>query len=136
MSKKHFTVVRNQGYSAGGFSIRERHNERKNENYHNGDIMLDRSHLNVHFCQHFSEDGSPESYGQTFNRLLDEGAIVKRGLQADAKVFDELVLDVNTAYFEDRGGYEFAKKFYEEAYRCAVVILRKKRRAGRKKQAR
>jgi len=45
---------------------------------------------------------------------------VKRGLKADAKVFDELVFDVNTAYFEENGGYDFAKKFYEEAYRLAV----------------
>jgi hypothetical protein len=31
-----------------------------------------------------------------------------------------LVFDVNTDYFERNGGYEFAKKFYEEAYRIAV----------------
>ena len=45
---------------------------------------------------------------------------MKRGLKADAKVFDELVFDVNTAYFEENGGYDFSKKFYEEAYRLAV----------------
>jgi len=44
----------------------------------------------------------------------------KRGLKPDAKVFDELVFDVNTAYFEDNGGYEYAKSFFEEAYRLAV----------------
>ena len=52
--------------------------------------------------------------------MLENGTIVKRGLKADAKVFDELVFDVNTGYFEDGGGYDFAKKFYEEAYRLAV----------------
>jgi len=55
-----------------------------------------------------------------FNRLLEEGKIVKRGLKPDAKVFDELIFDVNTAYFENNGGYEYAKKFFEEAYRLAV----------------
>ena len=44
----------------------------------------------------------------------------KRGLKPDAKVFDELVFDVNTAYFEDNGVYEYAKSFFEEAYRLAV----------------
>jgi len=120
MPKKHFTVVRNQGYSGGGFSLRERHNERKNECYHNGDIIPERSHLNVHFHRHFSEDGAPETYEQTFNRLLESGAIVKRGLKPDAKVFDELIFDVNTEFFENNDGYDFAKKFYEEAYRLAV----------------
>jgi hypothetical protein len=52
--------------------------------------------------------------------MLDDGTIVKRGLKPDAKVFDELVFDVNTAYFENNGGYEYAKSFFEEAYKMAV----------------
>ena len=35
----------------------------------------------------------------------------------DATLFDEIIIDVNTMYFERNGGYEFAKRFYEEAYR-------------------
>jgi DNA repair exonuclease SbcCD ATPase subunit len=31
-----------------------------------------------------------------------------------------MVLDINTTYFDERGGYEYAKSFFEEAYRCAV----------------
>lgn len=30
--------------------------------------------------------------------------------------FNEIVIDVNTMYFERNGGYEYAKQFYEEAY--------------------
>jgi len=120
MAKKHFTVVRNSGYRGGEFNIRERHNERKNECYHNGDIVSDRAHLNVHFHRNLREDGTPETYEQTFNRLLENGTIVKRGLQADAKVFDELIFDVNSTYFEENEGYDFAKAFFEEAYRLAV----------------
>ena len=33
-----------------------------------------------------------------------------------------LVIDVNTRYFEERGGYEYARTFYEEAYRFACGI--------------
>ena len=30
------------------------------------------------------------------------------------------MIDVNTMYFERNGGYEYAKQFYEEAYRFIV----------------
>ena len=33
-----------------------------------------------------------------------------------------MIIDVNTAYFEEHGGYEFAKEFYEEAYRFCCEI--------------
>ncbi len=36
--------------------------------------------------------------------------------------FDEVIFDVNTDYFETHGGYEYAKRFYEEAYRFAVRL--------------
>ena len=119
-SKKNFTVVRNAAYTASSIEVRERHNERKNESYYNADIVPERANLNVHYRRHLTPDGTPETYEQTFNRLLENGTIVKRGLKADAKVFDELVFDVNSAYFEENGGYEYAKKFFEEAYRLAV----------------
>ena len=35
-------------------------------------------------------------------------------------MFDELVFDVNSAYFERRGGYDYAKQFFAEAYNLAV----------------
>jgi len=41
-------------------------------------------------------------------------------LKADAKIVDEFIFDVNTDYFEKNGGYDYAKKFYEDAYRLAV----------------
>ncbi|WP_222428136.1 plasmid recombination protein [Sporomusa sp. KB1] len=44
----------------------------------------------------------------------------KHKQQPDAKVIDELVFDVNTAYFDRNGGYEYAKEFFAEAYRLAV----------------
>ena len=41
------TVVRNKAYPRSNFSIRERHNERKNEVYSNPDIVLERSSLKI-----------------------------------------------------------------------------------------
>jgi hypothetical protein len=43
-------------------------------------------------------------------------------LRQNATLLDEMVLDVNTRYFDERGGYEFAKKYFEEAYRFAVEV--------------
>ena len=114
MAKTDRSVVRNAAYTKSGIGVRERHNERQNESYFNGDIMLDRAHLNVHF------QSCNGTYEQAFNRMVEDGTISLRGLKKDAKVFDELVFDVNTAYFDRNGGYEYAKAFFEEAYRYAV----------------
>ena len=118
--KKHFTVVRNQGYGSTEFKTRQRHNERQNENYYNGDIVPERSGLNVLYQRYLFPDGRPETYEESFNRMLAVDRIAKRGLKADAKVFAELVFDVNTTYFEENGGYDYAVKFYDEAYKLAI----------------
>ena len=46
-----------------------------------------------------------------------------RGLNADAVKYGELLFDVNSAYFYNHGGYEFAKQFYTDAYKAAVEIV-------------
>ena len=114
MAKTDRCVVRNEAYRKSSIGIRERHNERKNQGYSNPDIVQDRSDLNVHFK--ICEGG----YAETFDHMVESGAISLRGLKADAKVFDELGFDVNSAYFENHGGYEYAKGFFAEAYRLAV----------------
>lgn len=114
IARKDYTVVRNSSYQRSNFSLRERHNERKNEEYANPDIVREQSHLNIHFKRC---DGT---YAQTFDKLIEEGAISTRGLKPDADIFCEFVFDVNSAYFEEQGGYDFAKIFFEEAYRMAV----------------
>ena len=116
----HKTVVRNKAYQTGSFNTVERHNERKNEEYFNGDVELERAKLNVHYRRCLREDGTPETYDETFNRLLAEKKIIKHGTKPDAKLFCEMVFDINTTYFDERGGYEYAKKYFEEAYRSAV----------------
>ena len=45
-----------------------------------------------------------------------DGLASLRGLRKDATLFNEIVIDVNTMYFERNGGYEYAKQFYEEAF--------------------
>ncbi len=106
--------MRNKAYPRSNFSIRERHNERKNEIYSNPDIVQDRSHLNISF------KGCDGTYTQAFDQLLEEGTISTRGLKPDADVFAEMVFDVNTLYFDEHGGYDYAKDFFAEAYKMAV----------------
>ena len=85
--------------------------------YSNQDVLLEYSHNNVTFkaCE-------AATYAQQFDRMVEEGVVSTRGLKPDAYVFDELVFDVNTDYFETHGGYEHAKKFYAEVYELAKEI--------------
>ena len=58
-----------------------------------------------------------------FTQLEKEGMISTRGLKSDANLYGELIFDVNSAYFYSHGGYDFAKRFYEDAYKAAVEIV-------------
>ena len=118
--KTNFTVVRNDACPCSQVSIREGHNERRSEKPLNADIVHERTEMNIHFHQNFTPDGTPETYQQTIDRLLAEKKIVKHNFKPKSAIVDEFILDVNSEYFEENGGYEFAKRFYEEAYRYAV----------------
>jgi cell division protein FtsB len=120
MTKINKTVVRNEGFMRPSFETRYRHNERQNETYGNGDICPKREHLNVHYRQSLKPDGTPETYGESFDRLMSEGRISDKWLKPDSKLIDEMIFDVNTDYFEQRGGYEYAKDFFAAAYQLAV----------------
>jgi hypothetical protein len=114
MAKENKSVVRNAQYRRGGLSVRQRHNERQNADYMNDDIIKDRAAYNVHFKQ------PTGSYEAAFDALIAEGVISTRGLKKDPHIVDELVFGINTDYFEQHGGYEYAKSFFAEAYRCAI----------------
>jgi len=107
-------VVRNDPYKRAALSIRQRHNERENASYENDSIIKERSAYNVYFKK------PEDTYVSMFDKMLADGLISTRGLGQDPDIVDEFVFDVNTDYFERHGGYEYAKSFFEEAYRCAV----------------
>ena len=114
MLSKNYSVARVVQYTAADIGKSERHNERKNESYENMNVDLSRTPLNVHF-----KDCGNLSYNAYLDKLLASGAVSLRGLKKDAKVFDEMIFDVNTAYFEEHGGYEYARRFYEEVFHFA-----------------
>lgn len=111
---KNYSVARVEQHTAAGVGKSERHIERKNESYENMNVDLSRTPLNIHF------KGCGElTYNAWLDKLVTEGVVSLRGLKKDAKVFDEMIFDVNTAYFEEHGGYEYARQFYEEAFHFA-----------------
>ena len=111
------TTVRNQPRTESNIADAEAHNERQKACYRNEDIIPERSYLNIHFK---TPSGS---YQEMFRQLEHDGTISTRGLKQDAVHYGELVFDVNSAYFHNHGGYEFAQAFYAEAYRAAVDIV-------------
>lgn len=45
-----------------------------------------------------------------------DGLVSLHGLRKDATLFNKIVIDVNTMYFERSSGYEYAKQFYEKMF--------------------
>ena len=112
------TIVRNHDLKAPGDVAKiQEHNEREKTHYSNQDIVPERTPMNVHF------KAPTANYTEMFEQLEREKVISTRGLKPDAVKFGELVFDVNSAYFYNRGGYEFAKQFYADAYRAAAEIV-------------
>lgn len=117
MADKNYSVARVATRTRDTVGKYERHNERRNEHYGNMNVDLSRTPMNVHF-----KDCGELTYNEYIDSLVTAGKVSLRGLKKDAKVYDEVIFDVNTDYFETHGGYEFAKEFYEEAYRFAVKL--------------
>ena len=112
------TVARNQDLETPEDVAKvQEHNEREKDNYSNQDIVPERTSLNVHY------KAPTEDYVKMFEQMEQDGVISTRGLKADAVKYGELVFDVNSAYFYNHGGYEFAKQFYADAYSAAVKIV-------------
>ena len=111
------TSVRNLAVSDKAVGNTQQHNEREKDSYRNPDIIPQRTAWNIHFKK------PTASYSDLFSQLETAGTISTRGLKPDATHYCELVFDVNSAYFDNHGGYEFAKQFYEDAYKAAVQIV-------------
>ena len=110
-NKADMSCARVEKYTVSDVSQAERHNERKNESYENMNVVMERIPFNVHF-----KKPTAPTYMQQLQQMEQDGLVSLRGLRKDATLFNEIVIDVNTMYFERNGGYEYAKQFYEEAY--------------------
>ena len=111
---KNYAIARVQQYTKASIGKSERHIERKNQNYENMNVDLSQTPRNVHF-----QSCGDLTYNAALDKMIEEGTVSLRGLKPDAKLFDEMIFDVNTAYFEEHGGYDYACRFYEEVFRFA-----------------
>ena len=110
-NKADMSCARVKKYTSSDVSKAERHNERKNETYENMNVIAERIPYNVHF-----KKPTFPTYMEQLKQMEQDGKVSLRGLRKDATLFNEIVIDVNTMYFERNGGYEYAKQFYEEAF--------------------
>lgn len=112
-NKTNYSVARVETYTKTSITKAERHNERKNKSYSNMNVDLTQTPNNIHYkrCE--------TTYNEKLKELIDNAQVSLRGLKDNAKVFDELIFDINSDYFEQNGGYEFAKEFYERAFHFA-----------------
>ena len=113
----HRTSARNARMKDADIGNAQAHNEREKSSYVNQDIVPERTPYNVHFKT------PTAGYKEMFEQMRSDGVISTRGLKADAEKFGELIFDVNSAYFFNHGGYEFAKQFYTDAYKAAIKIV-------------
>ena len=112
------TLARNQDLETPDDVTKvQEHNEREKDRYSNVDIVPERTALNVHF------KSPTDDYVKMFEQMEQDKIISTRGLKPDAVKYGELVFDVNSTYFYNHGGYEFAKQFYADAYKAAVEIV-------------
>ena len=111
---KNMSVARVVRYTSANIGKAERHNERKNDSYENLNVDPDRIEMNVHF-----KDPGDSSFMEILAEKEERGEVSRKNLRKDATLFDEMIIDVNTMYFEEHGGYDYAKKFYEEAFHFA-----------------
>ena len=111
------TSARNMRLTATKISNTQQHNEREKDSYVNQDIVPERTPLNVHF------KAPSAGYQEMFAQMEADGVISTRGIKADAFRYGELIFDVNSAYFYNHGGYDFAKQFYTDAYKSAIEII-------------
>lgn len=117
MAKQNFSVARIETRTRATVGKFERHIERKNESYENMNVDLSRTPMNVSF-----KSCGELTYNEHLDKMIAAGMVSLKGLKHDATVFDEMIMDVNTDYFEQNGGYEYACRFYEEAFHFAEKL--------------
>ena len=121
----HRTSARNARMKDTDIDNAQAHNEREKSSYVNQDIVPERTPYNVHFKT------PTAGYKEMFEQMRSDGVISTRGLKADAEKFGELIFDVNSAYFFNHGGYEFAKQYFKaispseiqigKEYMCSII---------------
>ena len=108
MEKTNYSVARVVTYTKQSIGKAERHNERKNKVYSNMNVDLEQTKNNVYYktCN--------TTYNERLKELIDENKVSLRGLKDNAKIFDELILDINSDYFENTEDMILQKGFMKK----------------------
>ena len=108
-----YAIIRNVKYKASQVNNVYRHNERKNQNYGNKDIDINKSNLNYHFK-------APEeiSYEKEFYRLREKNNL-KGNLRLEgskqSNIMCEFLITSDNDFFNNIGEDE-TKRFFKTAY--------------------
>lgn len=94
MDKTNYSVARVETYTKTSITKAERHNERKNKSYSNMNVDLSQTPNNIHYkrCE--------TTYNERLKELIDNKQVSLRGLRDNAKLFDELIFDINSDYLK------------------------------------
>lgn len=103
-----YAIIRNQNYKMGQLPYIYRHNERKNTNYSNKDIVKDKSTKN------YSLKKCTTSYQKAFNNLKKQYNL-KGQIKKVSNVMCELIITSDKSFFDNIGEQE-TKRYFKLAY--------------------
>ena len=115
-NKTNYSVARVETYTKTSITKAERHNERKNKSYSNMNVDLTQTPNNN------TRSRVETTYNEKLKELIDNAQVSLRGLKDNAKVFDELIFDINSDYLKNTVVMNLQKNFTKELF----TLLNKK----------
>ena len=103
-----YAIIRNAKHTRGKVKAIYKHNERRNKNYSNKNIDLERIHLN------YSLKNSKLSYEREFDRLREENDL-KGQIKTTSIISCEYIITSDNKFFNEIGE-EDTERYFETAY--------------------
>ncbi len=103
-----YAIIRNENYKMGQLSYIYRHNERKNTNYSNKDIIKENG------IKNYSLKNVNTSYQKAFNNIKEKYKL-KGQIKKVSNVMCELIITSDKEFFE-KIGEEETKRYFQTAY--------------------
>ncbi len=104
-----YAIIRNIKYKSENLKLAYRHNERRNKNYSNPDIDVDKSYLN------YSIKSPQYSYEKEFERIRKEYNL-KGQIKVVSNIACEYIITSDNEFFDTIGEQEI-KRYFETAYK-------------------
>lgn len=104
-----YAIIRNIKYKSENLKLAYRHNERRNKNYSNPDINMEKSYLN------YSIKSPQYSYEKEFERIRKEYNL-KGQIKVVSNIACEYIITSDKEFFDTIGEHE-TKRYFETAYK-------------------